>query len=100
VKSPFRDGGGKDPAWRKDGRELFYVVGDGKSTVLPITLGETTFELGEPQSLFTAPVGTFRRNYEVSSDGQRFLISTPASPGGAAITIVLNWQKMLEAQTN
>jgi len=91
--------GGKEPAWRKDGRELFYVAGDGKLTALPITLGETSIVFGKPQSLFTAPVGTFRRNYEVSLDGQRFLIATPTSAGGASITVVLNWQAALVSST-
>jgi hypothetical protein len=59
---------------------------------VPVTLGETLIEFGQPQSLFTAPAATFRRNYEVSLDGRRFLIATPANPGGAAITVVLNWQ--------
>jgi protease II len=90
--------GGKEPAWRQDGRELFYIAGDGKLTSSPVTLGETSIQFGQSQSLFAAPVGTFRRNYEVSRDGQRFLIATPASAGGASITVVLNWQAALGAR--
>jgi Tol biopolymer transport system component len=89
--------GGSGPAWRRDGRELFYVAGDGKLTAVPVILGETSIEFGPLQRLFSAPVGTlFGRNYEVSNDGRRFLIPRPAQAGGAAITVLLNWQSLLK----
>jgi Tol biopolymer transport system component len=88
--------GGAEPAWRSDGQELFYVSAEGTLTAVPVTLGETLIEFGGRETLFSAPVGTFRRNYEVSKDGQRFLVSRPAQPGGAAITVWLNWQSLLE----
>jgi hypothetical protein len=61
-----------------------------------VTVGETSIEFGRRETLFSAPVGTFRRNYEVSKDGRRFLISRPSQAGGAAITVLLNWQSLLE----
>jgi Tol biopolymer transport system component/tRNA A-37 threonylcarbamoyl transferase component Bud32 len=88
--------GGSGPAWRRDGRELFYVAGDGRLTAVPTTIGATSIEFGPPQSLFPARVGNFKREYEASPDGERFLIATPVLPGGAAITVVLNWQTLLE----
>ena len=88
--------GGKEPAWRRDGRELFYVAGDGMLTAVPVTLGEASVAFGQPQSLFPAPLGSFRRNYEVSTDGQQFLVAAPATPGDAAISVVLNWHAGLE----
>ena len=84
-------GGGTAPGWRKDGRELFYVATDGRLTAVPVTLHETSIDFGSPQALFPARFD-FNRAYEVSADGQRFLVATPANPGGAAITVVLNWQ--------
>jgi hypothetical protein len=88
--------GGKEPAWRRDGHELYYVAGDGMLTTVPVTFKNTSIEFGPPQRLFPAPLGQFRRNYEVSRDGKRFLIATPANPGGDAITVVLNWQAALK----
>ena len=87
--------GGAAPGWRKDGRELFYVATDGRLTAVPVTPHETSIDFGSPQALFPARFD-FNRAYEVSADGQRFLVATPANPGGAAITVVLNWQTVLQ----
>ncbi len=87
--------GGKEPAWRGDGGELFYTAADGNLTAVSVTLGETTAKFGAPLSLFRAPpTGPWRRNYEVSPDGQRFLVTRP-TPGSATITVVTNWQSQL-----
>jgi Tol biopolymer transport system component len=89
--------GGTDPAWRRDGKELFFVAGDGRLTAVPVTMKGAEVELGRAGSLFPMSPGTFfHRSYEVSKDGQRFLIATPAQAGGAAITVVLNWQTALK----
>jgi serine/threonine protein kinase/Tol biopolymer transport system component len=87
--------GGKAPGWRKDGRELFYIASDGRLTAVPVTLHETSIDFGSPQPLFPARFD-FNRAYEISDDGQRFLVARPANPGGAAITVVLNWQTVLK----
>jgi ABC-type sulfate transport system substrate-binding protein len=53
-------------------------------------------QLGRAESLFPVSPATFHRWYDVSKDGQRFLIATPAQAGGAAITVVLNWSAALK----
>jgi Tol biopolymer transport system component len=89
--------GGTGPAWRRDGKELFFVAGDGRLTSVPVTMKGADVQLGRAESLFpVSPSTFFHRAYEVSKDGQRFLIATPAQPGGAAITVVLNWQAALK----
>jgi dipeptidyl aminopeptidase/acylaminoacyl peptidase len=87
--------GGVAPAWRKDGGELFYIAGDGMLTAVPVTLKETSIHFGAPQRLFPARFD-FNRAYEVSGDGQRFLVAEPAIPGGATITVILDWQNLLK----
>jgi Tol biopolymer transport system component len=89
--------GGTGPAWRRDGKELFFVAGDGRLTAVPVTMNGADVQLGRAESLFpVSPSTSFHRTYEVSKDGQRFLIATPAQAGGAAITVVLNWQAGLK----
>ena len=90
-------GGGSQPVWRGDGRELFYVATDDRLVAVPIR-GTATFEVGVSQPLFAtripAVLAPFRTNYAVSADGQRFLVNnvTPeAAP--APITIAVNWQE-------
>jgi len=101
---PFPDGpnrwtistaGGAEPLWSPDGSELFYRNGDEMMVVAIET--EPELALGVPRALFRKAVRVTPdpRNYDVSSDGQRFVMVE----GGAETTeirIVLNWFEELE----
>jgi Tol biopolymer transport system component len=87
--------GGASPAWRRDGKELFFVSGDGLLTALPVTVSGGAAEFGRPETLFPVPVSDFNRTYEVSADGKRILVATSSS-AGAAVTVLLNWRRTLE----
>ena len=88
--------GGQEPRWRQDGKELFYVSPDGKMMSVPI-VGGSSFEAGAPVALFT----THRRqhissqdvfSYDVSHDGQKFLIVTSVDQAQVTpLSILLNW---------
>jgi len=88
--------GGDFPAWRGDGRELYYIARDQRLMAVPVTAGEG-FEAGVPVPLFTLPeIGPARNRYCVSADGQRFLAHVPV--GLDAVTpfqFVLNWQESI-----
>jgi len=91
-------GGGAQPVWARNGRELFYRSGDAVMSV-PVETG-ASFVSRNPVVLFT---GEFApsiggRNYDVSPDGQRFLMLKVGASGADAqdippvrITVVLNW---------
>jgi Tol biopolymer transport system component len=93
--------GGQEPKWRHDGKELFYISPDGKLTAVGIKLGSSV-EANLPVALFQ----THRRqpvsaqdlfSYDVSADGQRFLIATKVDePSAAPLTVQLNWAAKLE----
>ena len=89
-------GGGVQPRWRGDGKELFYLSADGKLMAAPIRAG-ATFDAGAPVVLFQAnakePVATSEQlMYDVSKDGQRFLINTQVRNADTQpMTVVLNW---------
>jgi len=87
--------GGMNPAWRRDGKEIYFVAGDGRLTAVPVTIRASEVEFGRAEPLFPADSSDFNRAYEPSPDGKRFLIAIPASPGGAAFTVVLNWTQAL-----
>lgn len=93
-------GGGEQPRWRGDGKELFYLSSDYKLMATPVTTG-ANFDAGTPVTLFQAaprqPVPlTDRFAYDVSRDGQRFLIITQVRQADTApMSIVLNWTKKL-----
>jgi eukaryotic-like serine/threonine-protein kinase len=93
-------GGGEQPRWRGDGRELFYLSPDSRVMAVPVTTG-ANFDSGTPLTLFQAtprqPIPLYDLFvYEVSRDGQRFLIITPVKEAETApMSIVLNWMAKL-----
>jgi Tol biopolymer transport system component/tRNA A-37 threonylcarbamoyl transferase component Bud32 len=91
-------GGGNVPLWARSGRELFYRNGD---SVMSVAVQTTpTFSAGTPTKLFQGYVSGLGRTYDVSRDGQRFLmIKDPSSrdqTSAASIVIVLNWHEELK----
>jgi Tol biopolymer transport system component len=97
--------GGRTPVWAPNGTELFFV---NRSSIMAAPIqAAPAFSIGNPAKLFDAPTllldGRFiaasntNRNYDVSRDGQRFLmIKTAAAPsdGSASLgsmVVVQNW---------
>ena len=100
---PVSTTGGTKPAWSSDGREIFYVAGDGKLNSVPVSLTRG-FELGKPAPLFdTAPYfsGAQGRNFDVAPDGKRFVMikqPTGAEARAMPIMVVLNWADELKSR--
>ena len=93
IKKPVSTAGGVQPRWRRDGKELFYLTEDGVLMAVPIKGQGRTAEFGTPQKLFqilrTPGAGGA---YDVSTDGQRFLINKAVeATGPTPITVELNW---------
>jgi len=91
--------GGAQVRWRRDGKELFYIALDGRLMAVPIRLAfnTQTIEAGSPIPLFATRVGgalsiPFRQQYDISPDGQRFLMNTVTEEAAAPITVILNWK--------
>jgi dipeptidyl aminopeptidase/acylaminoacyl peptidase len=96
---PLSTTGGAQIRWRRDGKELFYIALDGRLMAVPIRRAPNagTVEAGSPTPLFTPRVGgalsfPFRQNYDVASDGQRFLMNMVTDEAAAPITVILNWK--------
>jgi Tol biopolymer transport system component len=93
--------GGQEPRWRQDGKELFYVSAEGKMMAVAVTTG-ASFKAGSPVALFQThrrqPVSSQDHfSYDVSGDGQRFLIATKVDEASAApLSITLNWASEME----
>ena len=82
--------------WRRDGKELFYLGFDGQIHAVPVTLGDTP-RFAASSALFT--ISTAARaavhslpGFDVSSDGQRFVIPVVTSAEDPVIVIVQNWE--------
>ena len=89
--------GGNEPQWNPNGRELFYRSGN-KMMAVDIRT-QDGFAAGKPRQLFEgnylpAAGGYVRPNYDVSHDGQRFLMLKMVEQEEAPLTqinVVLNW---------
>jgi eukaryotic-like serine/threonine-protein kinase len=82
--------------WRRDGRELFYLAGNGRLYAVPVTLSPK-LKIGEPAPLFT--IGTDARaamhsniGFDVSPDGQRLLVPIVTSSEKSEIVVIQNWE--------
>ena len=100
--------GGTRPAWAHNGRELFYLDRNELLTVAPVQM-TTTFSAGNPTKILdtryyagSTVQGLDLREYDVSPDGQRFLMikDAPAeqtsTTTAASMVIVLNWFEELK----
>ena len=93
-KFQVSSGGGGMPRWRADGRELFFASGGSMMAVKIQT--SPRFEAGVPQSLFSTTLTT-TRNYDVTPDGNRFLVPEIAPVSEVEpVTVILNWQAGLK----
>ena len=88
--------GGRDPSWRKDGKELYYVTNDGTLMAVRVETG-AGFTSGTPSVLFKfdpGNIGVPLHLYSATPDGSRFLVGevvrTPE-----VITLLVNWTSLL-----
>jgi serine/threonine-protein kinase len=91
--------GGIEPAWNPNGRELFYRSGD-RMMAVPVTT-TPAFSPGRPTMLFERPYmsSTFPLTgvtYDVTRDGQRFLMVKDQSGSATQINVVVNWFEELK----
>ena len=92
--------GGWEPLWNRNGREMFYRNGNKMMAVEIAT--KPSFTAGTPKVLFEGKYempNNSTPDYDVSPDGQRFLMLKPVEQEQAAptqINVVLNWFEELK----
>jgi len=100
---PISSEGGTEPVWAKTGHEVFYRNGNKMLTVKIAT--EPQFSTARPEVLFEGPYAVAAGpNYDVTRDGQRFLmlreIERQPAPPPTTLHVVLNWFGELKRLTN
>ena len=94
------NGGGRSVAWRRDGRELFFLALDGTMMAVAKT-SVGSFRAGTQKPLFQTDLNWFGENnsYAVASEG-RFLLTVPVNASGnpRPIEVVLNWTAKLRQE--
>jgi eukaryotic-like serine/threonine-protein kinase len=88
-------GGGKQPQWRRDGRELFYVAPDRRLIAVDVAGSPAGLSVGRSETLFDTKLMGWERagpgtQYAVTADGQRFLVNTAADVV-APVTLIRQW---------
>ena len=91
--------GGRQPLWRADGKELFFVSDDQKFYAVDVTTSANSgsFEYGVPHFLFDMRANVFnsRNSYIPSRDGKRFLVNMLLEADDAPINVVHNWRAVV-----
>jgi Tol biopolymer transport system component len=87
-------GGGVQPRWRRDGRELFYISPDWTMMAVPVNT-TPVFHAGVPQALFNTDmvdtgIRTGPMSWDIAPDGKRFLIIADKSQGASSLNVILN----------
>lgn len=100
-KKPVSTKGGKLPIWRRDGGELFFMADDGQVMASAVKTSGAEFQFEAPKPLFKirtlALEGAIYHEYDISPDGQRFLIGTVIGDTNAPNpTLILNWPALLK----
>jgi Tol biopolymer transport system component len=84
--------GGTAARWRGDGKEIFYLAGDGSLMAVEADSDSPQIKLGRSRALLTMRTGTGRVPYAVTRDGQRFLATVATDTEAApTLTVISNW---------
>jgi Tol biopolymer transport system component len=98
-KWQISNGYGRQPQWRGDGRELYYIGGDGPVMAVEITTNPK-FTVGKPQPLGFSVGNVGSVVWVCAADGRRFLVAAPKTAAKASgpepYTVILNWQAGLK----
>lgn len=95
-KWQISNGGGSMPRWRRDGRELFYLDSSNRITAVSLEQSGDDLTIGTPTPLFTIAPRPQCRPYDVSADGQRFIVDTVAEQESPNAVAIANWKARLK----
>jgi len=98
AKKQISTAGGDQPVWRNDGKEIFYIGADRRLMAAEVISKGDVLGLGAVRPLFSL-IGSYYpgHTYDVSADGQRFLMRTSVQVGNSEpLTVVQNWTAELK----
>jgi len=97
AKQRISPNGGRNPHWRADGKELFYLDASGAMTAVPIDSTNPS-PAGSSKTLFATGMISTTNMYAVTKDGQRFLVNARSrnTPTVTPLTVMINWTSTLQ----
>lgn len=92
--------GGGSPAWRRDGKEIFYLAPDRQLMVAEVNGDGSSFQVGTVRPLFSthASVELLATPYAVSPDGQKFLVNSEPEASTTPLVVVAHWSRVVRQQ--
>jgi eukaryotic-like serine/threonine-protein kinase len=88
-------GGGEEPVWSGDGREIFYRNGTKWMSVGVSTTGQ--FSATPPRVMFEGPyINVPNFSYDLAPDGRFLLLQGPPASPAMHFNVVLNWTEELK----
>jgi hypothetical protein len=107
-KMRISTGGGEQPRWRGDGKELFFVSEEGTLSAVAMKTTQPSnnpppkalIVPGIPVPLFQTRIGEGSGHvafqYDVTADGKRFVVATTSRTAPTPLTVVINWNASLK----
>jgi eukaryotic-like serine/threonine-protein kinase len=91
--------GGEQPRWSRKGNEIFYRNG---TKMMSVTVQSSPFSAAKPVELFDVDYdrGGAVAGYDVTPDGQHFLMTAPEHPNPTEIRVVVGWPEELKQQSS
>jgi eukaryotic-like serine/threonine-protein kinase len=86
-------GGGIDPAWRQDGRELIYQASDATLMAVSVTVEGEAVTLGKPMPLFKLPAdaGGWGSNWAATGDFTKFVVVETPHAVHQRFSLLTDW---------
>ena len=97
LRWKISNGGGDEPQWRGDGKELYFLSPDLKIMAVDLAEKDGAIVPGLPHPLFAVRVNTPVRNrYLPAPDGKKFLVvQAPEPKPVTSFTVIVNWPALL-----
>jgi Tol biopolymer transport system component len=88
--------GGISPRWRADGREIYYL--GPRNTVMAVSVTGDQISIGEPQELFAVNSPVYGAAFDITPDGQRFVLNQVLDDvSQSPVRVTINWTQQLAA---
>lgn len=88
--------GGSHPRWRGDSKEMYYLRNDGTAMAVEVSSDQYGFHVWNETELFRTVMRTNVECWEVTSDGQKFVVDALAGSNSVPLVVVQNYAEELE----
>jgi hypothetical protein len=97
IKTHVSTGGGSNPRWRPNGKEIYFISSDLKLMAATVRRSAAGLDFDTPTPLFQTNIytGTAKTQYAVADDGHFLINQLVADSAPAPITLILNWRLLI-----